>query len=81
VDDRRTTSAAADREALEQAGAEVGAAESEQLASGVDRLTILVGERARSQDVVRVADERDTQGSRHHRRDRGRIQVGNAWHR
>ncbi len=59
VADRRAAAAAADREAVHQARAEVGGAERQQLALGVDALAAAVGERAPGQDVVGVADEGD----------------------
>lgn len=69
VGEGRTAGAAADREAVQDACSEVGGAQGEQLAVGVERAGVVVGgEGPCREDHVRVADEQDPEG--------GQQQVG-----
>ena len=75
VADGGAAAAAADRESLQQAGAEVGGAEGEQLALRVDGLAVPRREGAAGEDVVGVADEGDAERRRQHRSQVGGAQV------
>ena len=67
VTDRGPAPAAADREALQQARPDVGGAQRQQLALGVEPQVLPVRERAAGEHVVGVADEGDAERCRQRR--------------
>ena len=76
VDDRGPAAGAADRHPGEEGGAEVGAAEGDQLPRRVDPVALAGGEGARGQDVVGEPHERHRQRSGDQGDDSGETEVG-----
>ena len=76
VRQHRATPAAADREALEQAGRHIGRAKSEELLVGVDRLPAFGGERPSGHHVVGIGHDGDSECRRQQRRQVDPAQIG-----
>ena len=70
--------AAADREALEQAGRDIGRTEGEKLLVGVDRLTAFGGERPGGHHVVGVGHDGHAEGRGQQRHQVDPAQVGDG---
>ena len=75
--DRAAREARVDRESLQEAGADVGGAERDELLVGVDLVAALRGERAGGADRLRQRDERESERSARERADLAEADAGN----